>query len=76
MAIQRSSFENLRRIEKKEKKQNKYTPVFWGNPSTTEKGFRFINKGGVNQTLSQIDPALDQLFDETFSEDLYKLGYL
>jgi len=76
MAILRSSFDNLRRIENKEKKQNKYSPVFWGNPATTDKGFRFINKGGVRQTLSQIDPALDQLFDDAFNEDLRKLGYL
>ena len=75
-AILRSSFENLSRIENKEKKQNKYSPVFWGNPSTTQKGFRFMNKGGINQTLTQLDPALDQQFDEAFEEELHKVGYL
>jgi hypothetical protein len=76
LALQRSSFDNMKRLENKEKKRNKYSPVFWGNPSTTQQGLRFINKGGLNQTLEEIDPALDTLFDETFEDSLRKFGYL
>ena len=65
----------MKRLENKEKKQNIYSPVFWGNSASTEMGFRFINKGGINQKLSQIDPALDRLFDEAFEEDLLNLGF-
>jgi len=32
LALQRSSFDNMRRLENKEKKRKKYGPVFWGNP--------------------------------------------
>ena len=74
-AINRSSFDNMRRLENKEKKQDIYSPVFWGNASSTRNGLRFINKGGVNQKLTQIDPELDSLFDKVFEEDLRNLGY-
>ena len=74
-ALNRSSFDNMKRLENMEKKKDIYSPVFWGNTSATEKGLRFIHKGGVNQKLSRIDPELDSLFEKAFETDLRDLGY-
>lgn len=75
-AILRSSFNNMRRIENNEKKKNKFSEVFWGNPDTEKKGLRFLNKGGVNQTLKHIAPELDEEFDRAFSAELEMYSYI
>ena len=74
-ALLRSSFENMRRIENNEKKKNKFGEVFWGNTQTAKQGIRFLNKGGVNQKLKHIDPALDEEFDKAFENELKMYGY-
>ncbi len=75
LALQRSSFDNMRRIENKEKQKKEFSAVFWGNPDTARQGLRFLHKGGTNQRLDKIHPDLDQRFDEAFAEPLEKLGY-
>jgi hypothetical protein len=74
-ALLRSSFDNMKRIENKEKRKNQFSSVFWGNPETARQGLRFLNKGGVDQKLEHLDPDLDQEFDLAFESELIRHGY-
>lgn len=73
-AVERCSFENLRALEEQEKSAGKAS-LFPGAQASREKGHRFINRGETGQSLAQISPDLDPLFDTAFAPILARRGY-
>ncbi|MDT8388780.1 MAG: sulfotransferase domain-containing protein [Thiogranum sp.] len=80
-AVYQCSFGQMRKLEDKEVKkaknikQEEYSQVFHGDQYSVEKGYRFINKGAINQKLSHLSTTLDADFDAAFGVRLRELGY-
>lgn len=73
-AMVHSSFENLRRLEIKEKEERVASPVFSISREHSDT-YSFINKGKCKQSLAELGPDLDEIFDRRFEEVLGKVGY-
>lgn len=75
-AVALASFDQMRAIEKREKSAApERNPVFAGDQHQMQKGYMFMNKGAVGQSLAHIRPDLDALFDKRFANTLKRLGY-
>jgi len=77
-AIRNSSFERMKSLEEKERKQQKHGFVFQIHPRVLKRDspLRFMNQGKVGQTLDSIHPELDEMLEEKFSSFLQQYGYL
>lgn len=75
-AVKRSSFEQLRALEIREKHEGASHGVFAGDRSSMKKGIFFMNKGRTGQNLAAIGPGLDEAFDRRFGAAIaqYCLG--
>lgn len=75
-AVKRSSFEQLRALEIREKHQGASHGVFAGDRSSMKKGIFFMNKGKTGQTLGALGPGLDEAFGKRFDAAIreYRLG--
>jgi hypothetical protein len=76
MAVSRSSFEQMRAMEVREKAARKTSAVFAGPPPRPGKPRYFMNEGKTRFTLAHIDPELDRLFDQRFGSLMKRLGYI
>ncbi len=74
MAATRSSFDQMRAIEVKEKVARK-TTVFSGDAPRPGKPRYFMNKGEVRGSLAHISPEIDRAFDARFASLMQLLGY-
>jgi hypothetical protein len=73
-AVELSSFDRLREIERKEKARGGES-LFRGGRESLARNAMFMNKGATGQSLSHIDPALDAAFDHAFGPAMARLGY-
>ncbi len=74
LSVEASVFENMQRMEKKEKAADEET-FFPGNKECMESGLMFINKGQTGQSLASISPEIDELFNQRFEQVLRAFGY-
>ncbi len=78
-AIAASSFDMMRALEIREKKNDKSNDLtkrlFVGSNATTRKGIYFMNQGKSNQSLNTLSPGLDEQFNNAFKNDLIEFGY-
>jgi hypothetical protein len=75
-AVQLASFDSMRALEEREKSASpERNPVFAGDQRLLKRGYRFMHKGAVGQSLAHIRPDLDALFDKRFANTLARLGY-
>lgn len=72
-AIRQCSFKKLCMLEKQEKTNNVYSPVFSGGIENPQ--YRFMNKGQQVNTLSCIAEGIDEVFNSRFKQYLIKWGY-
>lgn len=73
-AVELSDFGRMREIERKEKARGGES-LFRGGRASLARDAMFMNKGASGQSLSPIDPALDEQFDAAFAQDLARFGY-
>jgi len=74
-AVEAASFENMKKLETREKAQDAEHRLFPGSRHAMDEGVTFMNKGRSGQRLSHINPELDDLFDSAFGQALERLGY-
>jgi hypothetical protein len=76
MAVSRSSFDNMRAMEVREKASKKGGPVFDAAVAQRhgEKRF-FMNEGKTVGSLAHIGPGLDEAFEARFGALIEALGY-
>jgi len=76
-AIRNSSFERMKSLEEKERKQQKHGFVFQIHPGVQKRDspLRFMNQGKIGQTLDSIHPELDEMLEKRFSSFLQQHGY-
>lgn len=75
MAVESSTFENMRALEAKEKAANHSGNVFIGGKAELDRGLMFMSKGRSGQTLASIGPTLDREFDARFKNAMWLAGY-
>ena len=73
-AVSLSSFERMREVERREKSRGGES-LFRGGRESLARKTMFMHKGQSGQTLSHIDPSLDEAFDRAFAHDLARFGY-
>jgi hypothetical protein len=75
MAISRSSFQQMRAIEVREKTTKKASAVFAGSAPRPGWHKFFMNEGKTRGSLKHLGDDLDHLFDERFGPLMRYLGY-
>ncbi len=65
--VERTEFAQMKEIEANARAKGKL--------SNLNKGFNFIHKGQSGQSLDDLEPGLDDLFDQKFSKELAEMGY-
>lgn len=78
-AVRASSFESMRALEIREKKQapdqDLSKRLFVGDKRATNKGVYFMNAGSSDQKLDAIAPKLDEIFNTKLKHELHEYGY-
>lgn len=76
-AVARSDFRQMRSMEIREKSAGRFTEVF-ATSAPTRRGETpryFMSEGRTTRSLAQINPALDEEFDQRFGAVLDRMGY-
>lgn len=66
-AVERTDMAKMRDIEKKAREDGSFGGL--------NEGFNFFNKGKSGQSLDELQPGLDDLFEERFAKELAEMGY-
>ncbi len=74
-AADASSFDEMRRMESREKAAGRITPVFPGKSPRNGWARFFVNQGRTGSSLAHIHPELDRMFEHRFGALMQRLGY-
>jgi hypothetical protein len=66
-AVERTDMAKMRDIEKKARDDGSFGGL--------NEGFNFFNKGRSGQSLDELEPGLDDLFEKKFANELAEMGY-
>ena len=66
-AVERTDMAKMRDIEKRAREDGSFGGL--------NDGFNFFNKGESGQSLDELEPGLDDLFEQKFAKELAEMGY-
>jgi len=75
MSVSRSTFEQMRAMEVRERTSKQGGSLFAGAPPRPGKARFFMNEGKVRGSLRHLGPDLDDAFDQKFGPLMKALGY-
>ena len=74
-AVERSSFEQMRRLEDKERSSKSGSQTFGIGQGQADDGLRFLSQGKSGQSLTGVGAELERAFDDRFGELASLFGY-
>lgn len=75
MAVKQSSFDQMRAIEVRERREKSQGSVFPGEAPRQGRARYFMNEGKTRGSLKHLGPAIDAAFDSTFGPLMDSLEY-